>query len=441
LPFPPPKSFFGSLRRSRAVANFGWLVADKGIKLLNGLLIGLLVARYLGVDRFGLLNYGLAVIALIVPFTELGMEQVLRRRLIKDPALTGDILAAVWWMRLVAGAVAYAAVCIYALLGADTQSSSLLLILGLVLFQSALVVPDSWLQASLKAKTAVVIGWVAMLFGAGLRLWLVWMNASLAWFAWAVVAEITLGAVLLWLSAFRRGLPTLRFAELSRTGRIMLRESWPLLLSGVAVTLYMKVDVVMLRLMSGETEAGVYAAAVRLSEVGYFIPMALASSMLPFLLKSREQGAEAYRSTIQRYYDLNAALGYAVAIPLALSASYLVNTLYGSAFSDAGRVLSCHAFAAVFVFSGVARSQYLTNEGWQRFGLFSTSLGAVVNVGLNWWLIPRMGALGAAWATVIAYGIAAWGSSWLFSSMRPNAFMQTRALLIPFTGWRYFFSR
>ena len=417
------------------------MVADKGIRLFNGLLVGLVVARYLGVDRFGLLNYGLAVVALIVPLTELGLEQVLRRRLINEPSAAGDLLAAAFLTRLFVGAISFAAVCIYAWSGADSQAGPFLLILGLMLFQSALAVPDSWLQASLMAKTSVVIGWVAMVFGAGLRLLLVWINAGLELLAWAVVAEMSLGAALLWLVAFRSGLPALRFNELRRTGCALFRESWPLLLSGVAVAFYMKVDVVMLRSMSSETEAGVYAAAVRLSEVGYFIPIALASSMLPFLLKSREQGPDDYGSTIQRYYDLNAALGYALAVPLALLAPYLVNTLYGTAFSGAGHVLSCHAFALVFVFLGVARGQYLTNEGWLRFELFSTSLGAVVNVGLNWFLIPKMGALGAAWATVIAYAVAAWGSSWLLADMRPNALMQTRALMIPITGWRYVFKR
>ena len=429
---------FGESGRS-AVANFGWLIADKIIKLLNGLLIGLLVARYLGVGQFGQLNYGLAVIALILPLTELGLEQVIRRRVLKERGAASDTLAAALGMRLAAGAVAYTAVCIYSLSGVDSQGGPLLMILGLTLFQAAVVVPESWLQAGLKAEIAVVVGWTAMLTGAILRLCLVWIGANLELFAWVVVAEMTVGGVVLWVVAFRSGLPTLRFNELRQTGCSLLNESWPLFLSGVAVTLYMKVDVVMLRLMMGEEEAGVYAAAVRLSEVGYFIPVALASSMLPFLFKSRDRGAEAYRLIIQRYYDLNAALGYAVAIPLVLLGPYLVNLLYGTAFSGAGRVLSCHACAVVFVFLGVARGQYLTNEGWQRFGLVCTLLGAVLNVGLNWWLIPKMGALGAAWATVIAYGVAACGSSWLLADMRPNAIIQTRALLIPFTGWRYVF--
>ncbi len=211
-----------------------------------------------------------------------------------------------------------------------------------------------------------------------------------------------------------------------------------MLLSGVAISVYMRIDIVMLRHLAGESAAGIYAAAVRISELGYFVPMALASSVLPALLQARARGGAAYGERLQRYFDLSAALAYALTIPLALVAPWLVRMAYGAAFAPAAAVLVVHIWAAVFVFLGVARGQWLVNERLQRFYLAATFAGAVANVLLNLLFIPRWGGLGAAWATVISQALAAWASSYFHPAVRATAAMQTRALLLPLTGWRYF---
>jgi O-antigen/teichoic acid export membrane protein len=223
---------------------------------------------------------------------------------------------------------------------------------------------------------------------------------------------------------------------LALIGRLA-RETWPLLLSGVAVSVYMRIDIVMLRNLVGAGAAGQYAAATRLSEIGYFLPVALSASLLPSLLRARAAGAPAYADSMQRYFDLSAALGYGLAIPLALGAPWLVRLAYGEAFAPAAAVLTVHAWAAVFVFIGVARGQFLVNEGLTRFNLVATATGALANVALNLLLIPRLGGTGAAIATVVSYAAAAWLASFAHPAVRATAWRQTRALLLPFRVGRY----
>ena len=86
---------------------------------------------------------------------------------------------------------------------------------------------------------------------------------------------------------------------------------------------------------------------------------------------------------------------------------------------------------------GVARSQFLVNERLTVFFLMATAAGALLNIALNYVLIPRIGAMGTAVATVTSYATAAWISSYLHPAVRPTAARQTRALLLPLTGWRY----
>jgi O-antigen/teichoic acid export membrane protein len=209
------------------------------------------------------------------------------------------------------------------------------------------------------------------------------------------------------------------------------------MLSGLSVGIYMRVDAIMLKYLSGDATAGVYAAATRLSEVWYFLPVALASSVLPALLRAKEGDASAYNRKLQQYFDLSAGAAYVLAIPVAVLAGPIVRLLYGEVFSDAGPILAVHIWAGVFVFLGVARGQCLVNDGLSRFYALSTLTGAVVNVGLNAVLIPRFEGLGAAWATLLSYGCAAWLSSYFHRAARPLARLQANALLIPFRFWCY----
>jgi PST family polysaccharide transporter len=421
-----------------AATNLGWLVADRLARLVFTVLVGFWVARYLGPAQFGQLNYALAVVGLGLVLAECGVDAVVRRELIHSPQRAPSLLAAVWRLRLTAGAVCYGVVACWAAWGEKNQTEAgLLAVVGLWLFQPALAVTDLWLQANLRARTSVLAQMIALGFGAAARIALIELRAPLWTFGAVAVGEAWLAAMVLTLWARRSGV---RLAADKETGGLIWKlagESWPLLLSGVAISIYMRIDIVMLRHLAGEGAAGIYAAAVRISELGYFIPVALASSLLPALLQARARGEAAYGERLQRYFDLSAALAYAFSLPLALVAPWLVRLAYGAAFAPAAAVLVVHIWAAVFVFLGVARGQFLVNEGLTGFYLVATSAGAILNVGLNFLLIPQAGAVGAAWATVISYAVSAWLSSYCHPAVRPLAARQTRALLLPFTGWRY----
>ncbi len=439
MALPNPKFISKAFRLSIETANFGWLVTDKLIRLAAGLFVSMLVARYLGPSRFGLLAYASSVIALLVPLAELGVDAVVRRKLLSAPADAGLWIGVVWRARLSIGIGLYAALfCWLAIFRGEVGATELVLILGLGLLQPAGMTADIWLQANLKARLAVVVSWIALGSGALVRIYLVNRASDLTAFAWVAVGEGAVNCLLTWFVAKRAGLPKLARAHrnLFATARLLIAEAWPLLLAGLTITLYMRIDMVMLRQLAGDHQTGTYAAAVRLSELWYFVPMALASSVLPGLLRKKSEGPEMYAGAMQSYYDLSAGLAYVGALLTCLLADPLVRATYGAAYDEAVPVLRWHAWSMVFVFLGVARSQFLVNENMTLFYLAATASGAILNIVLNCWLIPSHGAIGAAWATLAAYALAAWGASWLHPLVRVNAVMQTRALLVPVFGWR-----
>jgi O-antigen/teichoic acid export membrane protein len=210
-----------------------------------------------------------------------------------------------------------------------------------------------------------------------------------------------------------------------------LRQSWPLILSGLAVTVYMKIDQVMLGAILGEEAVGQYSVAVRISSVWYFIPAMLATSLFPAILNARKQGTEVYEKRLQNYFDLNAGFAYLIAIPLSIAAPWVIRVLFGEAYQQAGPMLAIHAWSSLFVFLGVARSQYLVAENLFKFSMNCTIAGAIVNIVLNYFLIPNYGGYGAATATLFSYAISAFFSSFLIMRSHSIVWQQISSLLVP----------
>ncbi|MSU47627.1 MAG: flippase [Opitutus sp.] len=423
----------------RAAANLGWLFAERGVRLALSVGVGFLVARHLGPGRLGVLSYCLALTTLASAIGSLGLDAIVKRDLLLTPERTAEILASGAVLRFAAGAALALLTLGFVLAGAHGSGMErrLLAVLAVTLLQPAFLVPELWLQARLLAKYSVWSQTGALVVSAALRVVLIAMDAPLAAFAATVVVEMALAAMGFHLLARRAGL-RFRWSAARRTEmRRLLGEAWPLVFAGVAVMVYMKIDEVMLRHLVGPEAVGIYSAATRLTEIWFFVPTALASSVLPALLRARDRGEAAYRERLQQYFDLSAAAAYALSVPMALAAPWIVRLAYGAEFAAVGPILAVHVWSSVFVFLGVARGQWLVNEGLQKFYLAATSAGAVANIALNLVFIPQWGGLGAAWATVVSYALAAWLASYFHRDVRGTAAMQTRALLIPMLGWRY----
>lgn len=426
------KGRFGGGGVRAAADNFAWLICDKISRLVLGVIVGLLVARYLGPGDFGALNYVMALTGLVLVLVEGGLEPVLRRNVASSPERAGNILFAAVCIRTVAATSAYIGLLLACFVGlVPPEQVGLLLIAGGIFLHPVMMVPDAWFQARLEAKVSVRVQFVALISGAIARLTLVLAGGPLMGFVWVTIAEALLTGTMIAVRAAQQGLRVRSGPEWRREVAALWRDSWPLLISGLSVSVYMRIDAVMLRHFLDEEAVGVYAAATRLSEIGHFVPMALAASVMPALLRARLGEGLEYSRRVQRYFDLSAGAGLLMAGLLSMFAGPLAVLCFGVDYTEAGPVLAVHAWACVFVFLGVARGQVLVNEGLTRFYAIATGAGALLNVLLNILWIPCYGSLGSAWATVVSYACAAWISSFWNSRVRRMGVMQTKALLIP----------
>lgn len=411
-------------------ANLGWLAADKGLRLLLGLTVGTWVARHLGPADFGALNFAVALASLLAVLPALGLDGLVRRELVHTDAPTPALLGTVATLRLGAGLLAYLALATATVVFAtDTILRSTLLFSALLLFQPALLTPDLWFQAHQRSKHTVIAQNIAFLLSSLGRVALILTHAPVPAFAALIIVDLALFGVLLARTTTHLGCPPTTWRWEAPLARRLLFRAWPLLLSSLSAVIYLKIDQVMVKLISGPEAAGHYAAATKISEICYLGPVILASALFPAIVRARTGEPALYIRRIRQYFNLSALVAYAVVAPLALASPWIIHWLYGPTYAPAAPLLALHVCSLVFVAQGVARQEWLLGEGLLRFSLVTTTAGAALNIALNAWLIPRHGALGAAAATVVSLAFSDVLASLLWSRTRAAGFWQLRALL------------
>lgn len=191
----------------------------------------------------------------------------------------------------------------------------------------------------------------------------------------------------------------------------------------------MKIDQVMLGEMVGKDAVGIYSAAVRISEVWYFIPTAIVSSATPSIYTAKDKSEELYYQRIEKLLRLLILVSIAIAVPMTFLSGTIITILFGNNYLEAGSILAIHIWASLFVFMGVATSPWFIAEGLTHLSFRRTLVGAIINVVLNLFLIPTYAGLGAAIATVISYAFAAFLMNALHPITNKLFIIQLKSLL------------
>nr|WP_281719807.1 flippase [Nitrosomonas nitrosa] len=420
----------------RVLANTAWLSADKVIRLVVGLVVGVLVARHLGPEQFGKYSFALALVAIASSISSFAADSVVTREIVADARHSNVVLGSQFTLRALGSLLAVGAVFIVSWLQGEGSEAIILAVAAVSLLFSPFEGIATWFQAEQRPKASVLSKTVAFLAASFIRLMLVFGGASVVAFATLFSVEAALSAVALVWTYHSYGERLWNWkVSLSWVAKLF-HDSWPLLFAGVSIMLYMRLDVVMLNKMQGAHETGIYSAATRISEAWNFVPMALMAALQPVLLRTKQDNPALFIKRMDILYAFTAWASIAVAVVMSVTSSLAVRLLFGVNFEAAGSVLALHIWAGVAVYLGVASSQYLLAENLQKISMFRTAFGLVTNVLLNLALIPKYGAPGAAAATVVSYFLATF-SLVVFASTRAQAASMLRAFN-PFQAVRLF---
>jgi PST family polysaccharide transporter len=313
----------------------------------------------------------------------------------------------------------------------DPATRWMLAIVGIGMVFDAFNTIDFWFQSRMEARYSVVARSTAVAAGALARVGLILSEAPLVAFAAAVVLQQAVQAAALVVVYRRRGYTLGRWSFDGARAKTLLRQSWPLIISAAGGLIYLKIDQVMLGELAGPRELGTYAVAARLSEIWYFIPATLGSSLLPMMVESKRMGDATYQARLQTMYTGMAWAGIVLAAAVSAVAVPVMDLLYGAEYAGAGRILQIHIWTCPGMFMGAILSRWLVMEDLLIFSLTRNLVGAVVNVVLNILLIPHFGAVGSAVATLVSYTSATYLACFTDRRTWPAGRMMTRALFLP----------
>ena len=410
--------------------NTSWLFAEKILRMVVGLLVGVWVARYLGPEKFGLLSYAHSFVGLFTIFATLGLDEIVVRELIKDESKRNLLVGTTFWLKFF-GALLVLLVLAFAIkyTSNDYKTNILVFIIAsATIFQSFNVV-DIYFQSKVMGKYVAYANLFSLFISSIVKIILILSNASLIAFAWVVLFDsfvLACGFIYLLLKHSNFKINNLIYDFSVATN--LLKDSWPLIFSGAVLMIQARIDQVMIKEMINTTEVGYYSAAIKLIEAFGFIPVMLKISLYPAILNSKIVSNEIYQDRLLNFYRLNFMLFLAVSIPLYFFSEEIVVLLFGNKYQAVGILLSLMVIRLFFANMGVARSAYILNENLMVFSLITMTLGTITNIVLNYYWIPLYASKGAIIATIISFFVSIFVVDIFYSKTRNNLILQFKGI-------------
>ncbi len=413
----------------KVIESIGVLTAERVIQLVLSAAVSVVLTRALGPSGFGTYAFAVSSVALVGPLVDVG-QSILVRDLVSQPQRTRQLLrTAARLAAMLAGGIQVLAIGFALVLPAHlSQAGWPVVLTAFALLLRPVMVLDYWFQSRLDARRAAGARLSGTVVSSALRFGLALHGGDhvLPLLAATAIVETAVTALVMLLQ-FRRheGEPGTEVLA-SATTYDYFKKTAPLMVAALSIAIYMRLDQVMLGFLASTDQVGQYAAAVRLSEFTYFLPVVLMTSLAPGLTAMFVRDREAFVAIYDRVVSAFMGVALVLVVTLVGLSSVLVSIIYGSGFDDAAAVLRVHVLSMPFVFLGVAQTTWTAVFDQQGLSMWRTISGAVINTALNFVLIPPLGALGAAYATVAAYAFSSVLGNVMSPRTRPFLWLQLR---------------
>ena len=409
--------------------NISWLFVDKIIRISGALIVSIWIARYLGPEDFGVLNYSLAYVVLFSVFIDLGLSKIVVREAVRSESKTNVLLGTAFGMKL-AGAI-IAILVIYLSLEfsqGDGVSKQIILILSAGFIFQSMDVIDYFYQSKVQSKYVVLCRSLAFILSAIFKIFLIVYEFSVIYFAIATFIDLFFASFFLVAIYNYTGYSLASWKFRKKTAIDLLSYSWPLAISGFLIAVHMKIDQVMIGNMLNNEQVGIYSVAVRLSEFWYIIPGILISTLMPYFVTLRERSNSLYHLRLMQMYSFMFWSSAVVGFFVIFFGERLIGAVFGEAYTKAYEALVFNIWNGIFVSQALARGIWLLNEDLHKYRLYNNILAVILNICANLFLIPRFGITGAAISTLVTQALGTWVFSFFWQPLRASTWAMIKSI-------------
>lgn len=382
-------------------SNVIWSLGGKIVSMASALFVGILVARYLGPEKYGLMNYVISYVALFTVVASFGMNNIEIRELSKHNENRNTILGTCFRLRLMFAVIAYLLMCVTLLIyKSDAFTSAMILTYGLVLFTETGAVLRNYFTSIVKNEYIAKSEILRTLIGAVVKILLLWFKAPLQYFIIAQLFDSFLVASGYYI-CYKKSVGSLREWNLDKTLiPYIVKESFPLLLSGAAIIIYQRIDQVMIGNMLSKEDVGYFATAGKFVDLILFIPTVLVQTITPMLVRIKEQNELSYEQKKRTFVSITTWIAIIISFMVSLMAFCLIRYTFGESYIAAIPVLQIMAYKAVEMALSASGGQIIIIERMQKWAFIRNVLGCFLCIILNYYLLPIYGIVGSAAITI-----------------------------------------
>ncbi|MEK7149433.1 MAG: flippase [Patescibacteria group bacterium] len=389
--------------RGTILKNFLWLgTSQVGSRLIKSA-ITIYAARALGTAGYGVFSYAMALTGFFIFFKNIGVDSILTREVARRPAEREQLFATSFWLEIGLLAVtAFLLFFIAPLFNRIPEALILIPVLAVMLIADDLkdlfvaffrgIEKMEWEAIVVVATNIaiVIFGFVALLISASP------LYLALAYAAAAVFGAFLAGGIIF----FRHTKGFFRSFDRNLIAPI-LRSAWPIAFGGLASIFLFNIDIVMLGFWRTVDDVGIYAAVQKIVGILTVIPTLVGASTFPMF--SRLAHVKDSARVRQVMESLIGAL-FLFAAPLVLGGTVLgaslLKFIFGSAYGAGANAMAVLLFSIFPIFLMVIFANFIFAYDEQRKTIGYPIIASLVNVGLNFLLVPRLGMIGASLATV-----------------------------------------
>jgi O-antigen/teichoic acid export membrane protein len=384
------------------IVNTSWILVEKLSRIISGILVGILVARYLGPEQFGMISYALSVVAIFTIFSSLGMDSIIVRELITRNKHKNEILGTSFYLRLIGAIVVVVVATFYSSIRDDAQNTYIVFLVSLSVVLQAFTVVDFYFQSQVLGKYTAINQVITLVLSSIVKLLLIYFNKPIEYFASMVVLEAALTLINQFWFYKTNGQHINKWKFSWIEAKILLGHSWPIIVSGFVMMVYQKMDQILIKRFLDLNALGNYAAAVRISEASFFIPVAICAAILPGIINNRDNKELQYKRLTQ-LYSIMLWSSFIICIGGYFLGDYVITFLYKEKYYLSPQIFKIHIWSTIPIFYGTAWGMWMVAENKQKYLIFFQLLSMVIAILLNIKLIPVFGAIGAAYSILITY--------------------------------------
>lgn len=416
----------------RVIKNSYSLILSQLLRYVINIFISIWIVRYLGAELFGAFSYITALTGIFGIFSSLGLQSIIVRELIKKPNESKALLGTSIFLSFITGIIASLALIFIVVF--LNHGNKLLLYLAIInscsfLFDTFKIFSyhyESLVQSDKVAK----INNISIIIASILKVICLRFNLGIYVLSSIFILESAISGILLFILFSKNVYSPFKFSIDKMLAKSLLKDALPLIMSGFMISIYMKIDQVMIQNILGNKEAGIFAVSVRLTEIFYFIPVIILSSFFPGIVASKDD-TELLRKKMDNLYSILIIFSYSVIFLMTLFSGVIINRLFGDSFIDAKVPLIILIWNLLFVCLGVARNAYILTFNLNKYYMYVTIIGAILNLTCNLILIPKLGIIGAPISTIFSNFVAAYLTSIIFKPLRTEFFAVSKCLICP----------